>query len=378
MEQSVINPFANTLLEGVYTPIVFSNNDSVSTITTIPLLPDSSSNIIEKGFAFLAKNLPEVKLASVDSIKPLADALKIVDSFWEQISRKKEYKNVVIAYNNLLNSINQDFEAYSALHEDCLRIASKSVDIINRQKTLMKDYLLLELFELLSFAGQDIEFRDIEFEQLDLRQWPIDNKYNLIKEQNLELIKDLEDETILKYMSSASAICGVALTSARFIAPRVSPILGVPLLLYSPIKNRVLVKKVKKKISKLEPISSANQAVMLADLCQLNEFAMSLDNIAKIYESIYQDIRPIIKRVMTDLEYTYSKDLNTLPKEKKVALNKMKRILKELAEKNILLKDVKKEERMAEVCRYSNDISKRFIDLKKTINENFNTSLTTS
>lgn len=362
--EKVPNPFAGTLLENVYTPIILSYIGAPAVSTTVPLLTDSSSEMVRGGFASHAISIPGVTLTFADCINPLTESLKLVDTLWERLFKKKEYKKVVSAYNNLIVSINQEFKAYTSLHENCLKRSQRAIDNINRQKTLMKDYLLHDLFDLLSFSGKAGSFTELEFDQLDLRRWPVNEKYNLIKERNLELINILREDDVLDLMSS-------------LLIPG-APALNLPVLLYTSIKNRLLVKRVKKTIAELEPIAQANQSDMEADLCQLDTFALSLENISKVYKSILEEIRPIMKKVLTDIEFKYSRDFTRLPEEIKMALFKMKEILKELAEKSILPKDSKNEDSISAVCRYSNDISIRFIELKNMLKNNFAPSLTTA
>ena len=373
-----MNPYTKTLLEKVYTPIFITLNGSPQIGSSVPLLTDSSSEMVTMGAAISVIGSTAVEFASADRVTLLEEALKLVDSLWEIITKKKEYSKVVNAYNNLINSINQDFNEYACRHEECLANAQKSVDCINRQKTIMKDYLLHDLFEILSFSGKSVEFTDIELEHLDLRKWPINNKYDLIKEHNLKLINDLNGGSIHKYMSYLSSICGVALSNAMLIVPRVNPVFGVPFLLYDPIKNRISVQRVKKKLARLEPIARANQADMEADLFHMSAFARALDNVAKIYKSVLDDIRPLMKKVLNDLEFEYAKDFSLLPDEKKMVLSKMKKTLKDLAEKSILPVDSGTEECIYEVCQFSNDLSCRFVELKNLLRDNFQSSLSTN
>ena len=369
MEESTTFFFEDYLkkLDSLYKPVVFTNTVDIEQ-SSIPLLADSLSNSVVAGLAnrFVFASFKLANVAIDDYFNVLKDSLRHVDSVWEQVTGKKDYKNVVIAYNSLLQSINNDFDAYKSLHEDCLQRAKGAVDQINRQKTLMKNGFLYDLYELFSKENDLTSFKDFDFEQLDLRKWPINEQFNIIEKQKLSLIKDLEGDFIIRYMTYMSSICGIALSTTRSIVIRVSPWLIPAALVYSPVRNSFLTRRVKKKIKELEPKANLNQAEMIEAICKIDTFAAALENIASIYKAIIEELRPMLRDIIKAMN-SIGFNFDSMPQEKKAMLFTIKELFKDLVAKQILPAEPEENEDIPDMKQISDDISIKYIELKEQV-----------
>lgn len=362
------NSFAGTVLESAYVPEYFESAD-----TLIKKLPDSES---------IAENLPAILLngtaISIDVLTkysaPLfcsATIVKELPGFFERIfSRLFKKNDLVIAiekYNNLITAIQKDFEEYKLTHETLLDESSTAVETINRKKVVMKDYLLEELYKSLQRCGMNGEFHDMATERFDLRNWPINEKYDLINQKHLTIKKTMNSGDLafiggLLAGAGSFGAFGLAIAAGQMANPIVW-LLAPAIALYMRRK----LKGINNEIKTLSVIVSANECDMTADLSQLEMMKKAFENISCIYTDVLQTIRPVMKKLLDELERESGNDVNSFPEDKANALFNISRLLKEMAEKQIVPYKGNQSAIHQNVCEYSNDLSNKYNELKETI-----------
>ena len=325
--------YSGTILSGTYTPIVFSSSICLSGSAQ----SFSPARVSEDKDIFLA--------AEVISVVWEAVALP---RFFEAIFKTKELDRIAKEYSRFIEQLDKDFDNYCKKHEKYLDDALNSTDGINRRKAVMKDYLLQELSEQLKRSGLNGKFEEPKIERLDPRDWPINEGYNLNKEKKCNILQ-------------------VSLGYQDVFVLAISP---DPFLL-QPITNRIRIKKIRNAIEELTPIAKLNEEQMKADLFKLKQFSFALDNIHKIYQSVLDKIKPIMKDILRTLEDKYHGNVNQMPPQQADALYKIKTLLKDLCETTIIPRTKDTQSICDEVCNYSDSLSEKYNDIRETIYHNF-------
>ena len=134
--------------------------------------------------------------ATVDIIAPtisksfLQLVFQYVKSLISSFTKEQKLNEIREEFNCFIEKYKNNFECYEELHESALNDMVKDIDTINRQKTLMKDYLLQKLFKKLQDMGIESSFSDFNVEHIDLRDFPINENYNLVQCENLSSINE--------------------------------------------------------------------------------------------------------------------------------------------------------------------------------------------
>ena len=376
-------PYAGTILADTYNPIVFRVSQRIAQ-EHVPAISDGdkaieSRAIVKGSIAAVATvigaasapiSIPAVLVASVTAglagafvsqkkeeveTEFLADdylratagiigGLVALPSLWEAFFKKRALRDLQETYNKFLNQIEKDYVSYCACHEDQIQQSLSTVDDINRRKVIMKDYLLFELSEQLKRSGLEGTFNDPVIERLDPRDWPINEKYDLIKEGKHKL-ESLGQEYL-------------GLFSHSFF-------------LISAISNRVKIRRLKNAMAKLEPMADYNLEQMLADLEKLEVFSAALENIDKIYTEVLENLRPKMRAILKDLEDKYQGNVDKMPPSQADALYTLKTLFKDLAEITIIPRSKDQSGIVDDVCDYSDSLSQRYIQIRETIYYNF-------
>lgn len=373
--------YSGTILENTYNPIVFGQLPETSTLqvnavakkttmaaissavataaaVTLPLsLPARLVADIATGLAvaFISKKSKEVE-GSFQAAEILDEIAAILTTFdlwetivkkrmpefdlWETIVKKKKLKKMSEKYQAFVAKAEKDFESYKVKHEAYLQTSMDAVGQINRSKVVMKDYLLLELYEQLKRSGLNGNLDEPTIESLDLRTWPIKESYNLNKTDNKQFI-----DTSVAYMY-------------LFVVG-------------GPIKNRIRIRKIRNALKQLQPVAELNLEHMLSDLFILERFSAALMNIDTIYKEVLDKLRPIMKTILRDLEDKYQGDVRCMPKDQAAALRTIKSLFKGLAEKTIVPRSDNNKDIYTDVCQYSDTLSEDYNKIRETIYKNF-------
>lgn len=294
----------------------------------------------------------------------LFNATNLVDVLlagWNSISKSTDYKEAVNQYNNIIDAVNVDFKKYKEKHEEILQSANQHTLVINRKKTLMKEYLLKDLYDSLKKCGLAGEYYDMNDEYLDLRMWPINKQYDLVNQRHLSFIET--------FGFSGSSSKKSAILDLFF------DLTVVTTVYVSPLKRLVLRRnnynKLKKEIADLEQQVKLNKEDMLSDLEKLHTMDRALKNIAGIYSSVLDTYKPIMQKIFLSLEIEYENNVSALPEGKITALFTISRLLKELSEKRILPCTEDPESIHRNICDYSNNLTKKYNQLYESVKHNF-------
>lgn len=366
--------YSGTILENTYSPIVFSP------ITELPVLPAQADAVLKSAttarainsalitaaavtlplslpvglvsglatglaVAFIPKKGKEVEgsFKAAEILGETADVLSKFDLL-EAIFKKKELQRMSEKYHAFVVQVEKDFVSYKVEHEAYLQKSMDAVDGINRRKVVMKDYLLLELSEQLKRSGLNGRFDDPKIERLDPRAWSINGDYHL----NVTSNKEFNDASVA-YL----------------------PLFVEGVILISPIRNRIRIREIRNALDRLQPVADLNLEHMLSDLLKLDLFSAALVNIDTIYKEVLDKLRPIMKKILRDVEDKYQGDVRRMPKEQADALYTIKSLFKDLAETTIIPRSDDNRDIYTDVCQYSNTLSERYNTIRETIYNNF-------
>ena len=326
--------YSGTILSGTYTPIVFSSSICLSGASQ----------------RFPVKAATDFEVFSAASVlSEVYGYVLALPSILETIFKTKELERIKAEYSRFIQQLDKDFDNYCDEHEGYLNDAMNSTDGINRRKAVMKDYLLQELSEQLKRSGLNGKFEEPKIERLDPRDWPINEGYNLNKEKKYNI-----SQQSLAYQD----VFVFAMSPIGFF-------------ILKPITNRIRIKKMRDAIEELKPVAELNEKQMKADLLMLEQFSIALDNIDKIYQSVLDKIKPIMKDILKALEDKYQGNVNQMPPQQADALYKIKTLLKDLCETTIISRTKDTQSVCDEVCNYSDSLSEKYNDIRETIYHSF-------
>ena len=320
--------FAGTVLAASYLPVFIS-----------PVaLKEQGAITLSNGLSITAKYY---KSATVDIIAPIISksflqlVFQYAKSLISSFTKEQKLNKIREDFNCFIEKSKNNFECYEDLHESALNDMVNDIDTINRQKTLMKDYLLQKLFKKLQKMGIESSFSDFNVEHIDLRDFPINENYNLVQCENLSSINEAK--------STLDDI--IALVN----------IINPYFYIFSRFHNNKEIKKIENRLKELEKKESYNTAQMNSDMALLREFECALRNISCIYKDVMNTLMPIMEKLLTDLAFKYNNDMSAMPSVKVEAIRRIKDILKDLSEVIIVPQKttiIKMEE---EVVNYSNE-----------------------
>ena len=267
-----------------------------------------------------------------------------IKSLISSFTRKQKLKEIRAEFNEFIAKSKKNFECYKKLHESALEDMVNDIDIINRQKTLMKDYLLQKLFKKLQEMGIETSFSDFTVEHIDLRDFPINDNFDLVKCENLSSIN--EAKSSLDYIIS--------------FVNKINPYY----YLFSRFYNTWEINEIENRLKELEKKESYNTTLMNSDMALLGELECALRNISCIYKDVMDTLMPIMEKLLADLTFKYNNDLSVMPRHKEEAIRKIKDILKDFSEVVIIPQKSTIIKMEKDVVNFSNKLSEKHYALK--------------
>ena len=329
--------FAGTALAASYLPVFIS-----------PVVQKGPGAItLSNGLSIIANYYCSETLdinAPIISKSFLQLVFQYVKSLISSFTKEQKLNEIREEFNCFIEKSKNNFECYEELHESALNDMVKDIDTINRQKTLMKDYLLQKLFKKLQEMGIESSFSDFNVEHIDLRDFPINENYNLVQCENLSSINEAK--------STLDDI--IALVN----------IINPYFYILSRFHNNKEIKKIENRLKELEKKESYNTAQMNSDMALLGEFECALRNISCIYKDVMNTLMPIMEDLLADLAFKYNNNLSVMPSVKVEAIRKIKDILKDLSEVVIVSQKSTIIKMKEEVVKYSNKLSEQHYALK--------------
>lgn len=253
------------------------------------------------------------------------------------ITYSSERKKIEQKFHSFVMDVQKSYEEYCQNHESILQNMKTSVQIINKKKVLMKSDLQ-DLHNKLEMMGINSNYTEVVFEDLDLRKFPLNEEYDIIKNKQLENKVKLTD------------FWGHNFTF--------SPVLSFAYNFY-------ITKKLKSELEELKPIQSLIQEKMATDLKTLSLINAALDNVSKIFSAVHDQLHPIFVSLLNQLVHKYSNDFSSMPQSKVTSIQKIKDLFKLLSEVVVVPNDV--ENMYESIRRYSNDLSHKYNDLRSEI-----------
>ena len=335
--------FSGTVLAESYLPVFFSpaNHREQETIT------------LSNGLTITAKYYKFKPWGAVHSSEPIFGksflelVFQYIKSHVRSFTKEQELNKVRDEFNKFIAKSEKEFDCYKDSHESALKNMVEDIDNINRPKTLMKDYLLQELYMKLQEMGIETSFSDFTVEHIDLRDFPINENYNLIKSENLSSI----DET-KHILGDFEAIVNIK-----------NPYFYI----FSRFYNNKKIREIGNRLKELKKKESHNKTQMDSDLALLRELECALRNISRIYKDVMDILRPIMEKLLADLASKYNNDLSVMPSQKVEAIRNIKDILKDLSEVTIVPQKGTIIKMKEDVVNYSNKLSEKHCVLKTEI-----------
>ena len=341
--------FMETVPESPYLPVFFktsSDNNSEHQITAL-------------GYSFIVKYssgiLNQDMLESLNTIFLKYEKEYNETNIWEVLRKilssltgKNKVEKVKAELNKFTLACENNFAQYKDNHEIILQKMLDATHKINRKKTMMKDYLLKNLFLQLQNLGITSEYHDWPNESIDLRKFPINEDYDIVKNKQLDIQSDADNFVV--YISE------------------LIPLTNIYTFPFVYLWNSKKTRNIKKKLEDCKILDRYNRAHMMSDLEKLSKMQEALENVANIYMYTLNTFRPIMENLLSELTSKYESNFSNMPEEKIRAIMNIKSIFKKLSEANIIPQE-NSNEMIKSIIDYSNDLSKDYIDIKAEIHK---------
>ena len=257
-------------------------------------------------------------------------------SIFDSITGKKqlrEARNHLEDFNNYLSNL---VEKYKIEQKELASSISCWVIMINLFKSQFKEKTLLTVSQKLYDIGIMNDVGEYNYEKLD--------------ENVLKINSELQE--ILEHTSRMTAFSKLDL----FVS--FTPFCNNPLLVFW--NRKIRAKQIKQKIDELKQESALANEKIQSDIKRLALFNAALKNVSNIYGDIQDNLTPIINAIIVDIEKKYGNNIDNIPDNVWTALIKACSILKQMAEKSIIGKEVNTKE----VIDYSNQLSHSYNNVK--------------
>lgn len=325
--------FAGTVFANSYNP-VFLLEDGQSEATN---LVTGLGHVIKPTYGQLNQN---ILLAGGQGACLTFEATNLFSSIWEFFTRRKEKDRINKQIDRLVANAKEEFQLYTTKHEELLVEIQDDLERINIQKVKMKEMMLRNLYEQLKSMGLQVSWNDARLDRIDLRKFPLHEQYELSR------------ENLLSYYNVLTSIVTTTIATNDIVY-----------LIDGPSRR---VQQLKRELETLQKQQSYNSSQMNADLTKLSKLEMALENVANIYSDIVRIVLPIFEKLLHQLVVHYCNSLELMPVEKVNALQRIKDILKSMAERQIIPnKDMNLT--ITKVIEYSNEMSMKHTDLKAEI-----------
>ena len=336
--------FAGTCLASSYLPVFLKHVEKKYTSEKIETYTTSLGYSITPQYAVLPifPAFNEVLMQTMH--EPFWKKLwKLLTSGLSSFTKREKLNEIKMELNAFVEETKETYKIYQVEHEKILGDIVEDIDIINRKKTLMKDYLLTKLFRILSQMGVNSTFTDLSVEHIDLRNFPIKEDYDIISKQQVEQEEVLASTTD-DIIELVQILAPYNLIITRFI-------------------NGRKIKKLEEKFKDLKLKNDLNSKQMNADLNRIGKLEVALKNVSKIYTDIMDTLMPIMEKLLSELSDDYGNDFSNMPFEKVEAIRNIKNILKDLSEIRIIPKE-SINKLVDNVVEYNNTLSEKHYELK--------------
>lgn len=286
-------------------------------------------------------------IAQLACINPV---FSFLEGIFDKITGKKKLKEAQQSLMKLHAQLQQNYDAYRSSHDKYTQDIIYDIDEINKTKELIKEKVLLEASKKLQEIGIHNTIGDYQVELLDEDMLDLDtNLSDIIEEMsNLESLITESDSLFVNILGLSSGV------------------LLLPII--KSVSNREQARLLKEKVEEFEKESRIENEKIKADLIRIGIFEKALTNVMNIFRDIAKNLIPLIMDIIDDIEKKYHNNYNEIPSEVLMALHASCKILKGMAEKNILgNKKRRKEATQKDVIKYSNELSMEYNQIKEEI-----------
>lgn len=343
-QQNGASPFAGTILENSYVPVLFNVSDTDKNNWNLPagaLLNSFTIGVLPRvalGISAIAVAPPLFQVFLWTFLSPLP---------FRSLSNRnqKRLEDAKGQYNKFISTSKECFAKYETEHEQYVQAIQEDIDNINIAKPMMKQRLRT-LAEKLQANGIAASYTDPEMEHIDFRKFPVNDAYDLVTTKQLKFEQEMSGWW-----------------------PEIQNILlaGNPIaMMISQLMNDRKIKNLQKKKADLMKQQKHNEELMEADLTKLRNLEVALKNVAMIYRDIEEVLTGIMNKLLGELEYKHDGQINKMPKEKVDTIHAIKNILKDLAEK-IIVAQGNIDTTVKNALKHSNDLSMLHNRLKTEI-----------
>lgn len=251
-----------------------------------------------------------------------------------------QLKKARSALSELYSSLSRKYSAYVSCQNTYTQYIKNDVNVINNVKSHFKEEILVDVSKKLTDLGVDNTIGTYHIEHLDDNILRIDSCLKNVKSEMEDFIS-LTKETDSLFLD----------------------LIGGPILYV--IMNHSKAKLIKEKVYEFEKIINVESEKMKADLERIAHFEVALTNVMKIFQDISDVLTPLIMNIITNIEEQNFDNEDEILR----ALHTSCKILKGMAEKNILGNQGSKEATKDDVIKYSNELSLQFNEIKETLSK---------
>lgn len=248
-----------------------------------------------------------------------------------------------------IQTASEEYEEYEVLHEQILDDIQSQIDIINKKKPIMKDYILEKVCKKLQLLGIKSDLSDYPEEHIDFRIFKLNQEFESLKNE-FDKLKKQTFPFFYQIFAREMLIWGP---------------LGLPL---SYLISRKKANEIKNRLSNLKKSTELAFEKMRSDNQKIANLSLALKNIANIYTDVNNRLIPTVEAILDDISVKYGNDYSKIPMDILILLRTTTKILKELAEKRIIPKS-SLENIANSVITASNNLSVEYENIKQAFSE---------
>lgn len=241
-------------------------------------------------------------------------------------------KKEIEIFQKRMKAAKNNFDFYKLKHEELLKQDLQGViNEINKNKVVVKECVLKNLADALVKIGIKSEVRDYPLEVLDYRDFPIHDEFDIIKNQQEDLVK------IGKEVESFYIV------------------LFPTLAIWNYLRD---LKKLHKKSDAFRDKTNSVLDKMRHELKRMDELKIALDNISSIFKDLKDAYVPTIEEFTEDIVQKYN-SYEEVPEDLLNFIRNCTHLLKEICEMRIVECG-----NLEKVKEYSDELTIRYCQLR--------------
>ena len=269
----------------------------------------------------------------------------ILDKVWVFISDflfpGRQLKKIKSEAREYISTAEREYNRYVTTHEDLLKQVQSQIDIINKRKPLMKEYILKKVAERLSSMGIKSEVADYPMESLDTRKFGLNDEFNDIR----KAFQQIQENAYTKFLEK--------LPGGSF---------GMGPIVYILVLSRI--REINEQIQNIKTLSGPIFEKMRSDNQKIESLYKALNNIAEIFTDINNRFIPAIEKILDLIRDKYHNTLSEIPYDILCLLRSITQILKSISEKCIL-PQAQRDELIESTISTSNNMSVEYENLRQ-------------